>query len=103
MRGKVGVVLGASGDWACLTAMELPLRPAERNPASPKGGAYTRNAQKSEFYLLFWRRGRRGGSRRLGRSGGSSGLGGRRRLRLAAVHGELLDLGARAHLVELGG
>src|SRR6187402_2980650 len=53
MRGKVGVVLGASGDTACLTAaIGLPLRLAEQNPATPKGEAYTRNAQKSEFYLV---------------------------------------------------
>ncbi len=53
MRGNVGVVLGASGDTACLTAIGLPMRTAGHAPATPKGGAYTRNAEKREFYFCL--------------------------------------------------
>ena len=74
MRGKVGVVLGASGDTACLTAtIGLPLRLAEQNPATPKGEAYTRNAQKSEFYLVA---GAAGAVGLAGVAAGAAGLAG---------------------------
>src|SRR4029450_10658546 len=77
MRGKVGVVLGASGDTACLTAaIGLPLRLAEQNPATPKGEAYTRNAQKSEFYLVAGAAGAAGALGLAGVAAGAAGLAG---------------------------
>src|SRR5437879_6513736 len=50
MRGSVGVVLGASGDWACLTVIGLLWRPPS-GCRRPKRGAYTRKALFREFYL----------------------------------------------------
>src|SRR5260370_3390755 len=99
MRGSVGVVLGASGDWACLTAMGLLWRPPG-DCRRPKRGAYTRKALFREFYLF---QGVLGGYRRRRRS--RSGYARRRRLGrlrfgLAAIDVELLDLGARPQLVE---
>src|SRR5262249_22967932 len=70
-RGSVGVILGASGDTACLAAMRLPLRMAATRPP-PNRGAYTRNAQKREFYLPGWLGAAAGGL--AGAAGCGSGL-----------------------------
>ena len=49
MRGSVGVVLGASGDWACLTAMGLLWRPTRRLPAAEARSLH----QKSPDFVSF--------------------------------------------------